>query len=176
MSEQEPPCDLGADLPTTDVVLSSAVSPAGRYTSRNGITFAVLEVASPDNVVLLLGQHEPLVGDDVQRSLTHVLVSQTSVLIDQSVGDSLPEAKTTPLLFLHTGSIGNGQVRPLLIAAAERASDGSVRFVGECASSWQAALDTASGQFATRTDLAFLAKVAKWSTAEAEAVVAARNP
>ena len=175
-SEQEPPCDLGADLPTTDVVVLSTVSSAGLYVSRNGITFHVLEVASPDNAVLTLGQHEPLVGDDVQTSLTRVLVSQTSVLIDQSVADLLPEAQTPPLLFLHTGSIGNGQVRPLLIAAAERASDGSVRFLGECASSWQAALDTASAQFATRADLEFLAKVAKWSTAEAGAVVAARNP
>jgi hypothetical protein len=170
-------CDLGADLPTTDVVVKSPVRLADSYTSRNGIAFQVLQLASPDNTVLTVDHvREPLIGDDIQTSLEQVLVSQTSALIDRSVADSLPTETTTPLLFIHTGSIGNGQIRPLLIAAARQANDGSVRFVGECASSWQFAIDRASAQFATRPDLDFVAKVAQWSTPEAAAVVGAHDP
>lgn len=174
-----PPTESEYYCSTTDVLgrtvlvvnASKVVREDTPFVSRPGSKYLVLRVDNAATLSSRTPRQGIPTGDDVDVSLTSVLVGpifrpgSEAATVDELLVD------TNPVLILNVGEVGTKQVRPILVAAGHLEADGRIELLGRCGVAMQPSLDESAAQFGTNASAEWLTRVADPESDEAVAAL-----
>ncbi len=159
--------------PTSAVASATAVELApDRFVSRADNVYVVLKVEGAKVLSRHEGRYGTPAGDDVDLSLTTVLVGPfaNAGAEAEAVEELLDDP--APVLVVSYAEIATRQVRPRLLGAGHLGADGRIELLGPCGRRVQPSLDRAAEAFGTIANADWITRVADRESDEAVATQA----